>query len=190
MRSEFVAFVAILAVLLSSVLSAQGNAQSRATGIYAFTMKDIDGKDLPLENYRGKVLLIVNTASKCGYTPQYESLETLYMKYHDKGFEILAFPANNFGGQEPGTDAEIKEFCSTTYNVTFPLFSKISVKGDDIDPLYGWLTKSTGHDGEIRWNFEKFLVDRNGMVVSRFATRIDPMDDEIREAVELHLIGE
>src|ERR1019366_3146657 len=116
----------------------------------------------PLSAYQGKVVLIVNVASRCGFTPQYAGLEALYEKYKDRGFVILGFPANNFGGQEPGTNEEIKTFCSTKYNVTFPMYSKISVKGDDMAPLYQFLTDATG--SEIQWNFTKFLVDKDGKV--------------------------
>jgi glutathione peroxidase len=147
-------------------------------------MTMIDGTEKPLRDYDGQVLLLVNTASKCGFTPQYSSLEKLYRKYRDEGFTILAFPANNFGAQEPGTDAQIKEFCSTNYDVTFDLFSKISVKGDDIHPLYAYLTSLPEVGGEIQWNFTKFLVDRDGTVISRFNTRVDPLDESVTTALE------
>ena len=147
-------------------------------------MKNIDGKDVALSDYGGKVLLIVNTASKCGYTPQYGPLEELYNRYRDRGLRILAFPANNFGAQEPGTDKEIKEFCTSTYDVTFDLFSKISVKGEDMHPLYAWLTKDSPFPGEIRWNFTKFLVDAGGHVVARFETKTDPLADTVIEQIE------
>lgn len=140
--------------------------------------KTINGEVKKLSDYRGKALLIVNVASRCGLTPQYTGLQALYEKYRDKGFEILGFPANNFLAQEPGSDQEIQTFCSTKYNVTFPLFSKISVKGDDIHPLYKFLTTESGHPGEIQWNFHKFLVDRNGQVVANISPRTEPKDLE------------
>lgn len=155
-----------------------------ANSIYDFTMPNIDGKATSLKKYKGKVLLVVNVASKCGLTPQYTALQALYDKYKEKGLVILAFPANNFGGQEPGTEAEIKEFCSTKYNVSFPMFSKISVKGDDISPLYKWLLASQSNHEDIAWNFGKFLVGRDGKSVQRFEPRITPDAKELTEAVE------
>ncbi len=158
--------------------------------IYDFRVKDIDGKDVKLDSYKGKVLMIVNVASKCGYTPQYEGLQALYGKFKDRGFVVLGFPANNFMGQEPGTDAEIKEFCSTRYNVTFPMFSKISVKGEDQHPLYTFLTHEKTNPnfaGEISWNFNKFLIDRNGSIVGRFGTKVAPEDPSVTAAVEKYL---
>jgi glutathione peroxidase len=157
-----------------------------------FTMKDIDGKDVNLADYKGKVVLIVNVASKCGFTPQYEGLEKVYEQYKDKGFVILGFPANNFKGQEPGSDAEIKAFCSSKYNVSFPMFSKISVKGDDQHPLYKFLTgKDTNGPfaGDIGWNFTKFLVDKNGHVYARFGSKTKPTDAELTGAIEKGLNG-
>ena len=127
-------------------------------------------------------MLIVNVASRCGFTPQYAGLEALYEKYKDRGFVILGFPANNFGGQEPGTNEEIKTFCSTKYNVTFPMYSKISVKGDDKAPLYQFLTDTTG--SEIQWNFTKFLVDKSGKVVARFESKVTPQSPDVAEAIE------
>lgn len=155
-----------------------------------FKMRDIDGKDVKLSKYKGKVLMIVNTASKCGYTPQYESLQATYDKYKDKGFVTLGFPANNFGGQEPGTEAEIKEFCTSKYKVTFPMFAKISVKGDDQAPLYKFLTSADTNPqfaGDIKWNFNKFLVDRKGKVVARFDSKVKPDSPEITSAIEKYL---
>jgi glutathione peroxidase len=152
-----------------------------------FTVKDIDEKDVNLSDYKGKVVLIVNVASKCGFTPQYTALEQLYMDHKDQGFVIIGFPANNFHSQEPGTDEEIKQFCSSKYSVTFPLMSKISVKGDDKAPLYKFLTEEpTAGDfkGEITWNFNKFLVDRNGNVMARFASPTKPSDPTLVAAVE------
>lgn len=153
--------------------------------VLGFTMMDIDGKDQNLEQYKGKVVMIVNVASRCGYTPQYKSLQKLYDEKKDKGFVILAFPANNFRGQEPGSDADIKQFCSDQYKVTFPLFSKISVKGDDQHPLYKKLSsqpKPIG--GDPQWNFQKFIVDRDGNVVARFDPKTDPMDTTLVKRIE------
>jgi glutathione peroxidase len=155
--------------------------------IYDFTMDDIDGKPVNLSQYRGKVLLVVNTASLCGNTPQYSELEKMYETYQDKGFEILAFPANNFGQQEPGTNAEIKGFCLTKYSVSFPLFSKISVKGSDKHPLYQYLTEQSPFPGEVEWNFQKYLIDRSGNVVARYYHRTKPLSDEIVRGVETAL---
>ena len=160
-----------------------------ASGIYAFTLDSIDGKPAPLADYKGKVVLVVNVASQCGYTPQYSALEATYEKYKDKGFVILGFPANNFGAQEPGTNEEIKTFCSRKYSVTFPMYAKISVKGTDQAPLYAYLTKDTGPriSGEIKWNFTKFLVDRNGNVVQRFEPEVTPDSKEVISAIEKQL---
>jgi len=151
-----------------------------------FVMKDIDGKEVKLADYRGKVVLIVNVASKCGFTPQYTGLEKLYEEYKDQGFVILGFPANNFHSQEPGTDEDIKTFCTSKYNVTFPMMSKISVKGDDQAPLYKFLTDPTTDGdfaGDITWNFNKFLVDRNGNVIARFASNTKPDAAPLVDAV-------
>jgi glutathione peroxidase len=157
---------------------------AKTTSLYDFTMDDIDGKPVNLDQYRGKVLLVVNTASLCGNTPQYTDLESIYERYHDKGFEVLAFPANNFGQQEPGTNAEIKGFCLTKYSVSFPLFSKISVKGSDKHPLYQYLTEQSPFPGEIEWNFQKYLVDRSGNVVGRFHHRTKPLAPEVVNEIE------
>lgn len=158
--------------------------------VYDFSMKNIDGRDVKLDAYKGNVVMIVNVASKCGYTPQYEGLEAIYKKYKDQGFEILGFPANNFMGQEPGTEAEIKEFCSTKYGVTFPMFAKISVTGTDQHPLYTYLTSKQSNPefgGDISWNFNKFLLDRNGKVVARFGSKDKPEDAAVTGAVEKYL---
>ncbi len=152
--------------------------------IYEFTMKTIDGVDRSLSVYKGKVLLVVNVASQCGYTPQYEDLEATYRKYAEKGLMVLGFPANNFGAQEPGSDAEIKEFCKLNYDVTFDLFSKISVKGEGQHPLYRYLTQETPFKGEVRWNFQKYLVDRKGNVAAMFPTRVKPSDREVVQKIE------
>lgn len=153
----------------------------------SFKMKDIDGKDQDLRQYYGKVVLMVNTASKCGFTPQYKGLEALYEKYKKKGLIVLGFPANDFGRQEPGSDSQIKEFCSTTYHVKFPMFSKVTVKGDKTCDLYKYLTSKTADNkfgGDIKWNFTKFLVNRNGEVVDRFDSRIAPDDGTMIAAIE------
>lgn len=160
-----------------------------ASSVYDFTLNSIDGAPTPLSNYKGKVVLLVNVASKCGFTPQYTGLEKLYEKYKDKGFVIVGVPANNFGAQEPGTNEEIKSFCSRTYNVTFPMMSKVSVKGADQTPLYQYLTdKESKTGGEIKWNFTKFLIDKNGNVVGRFEPAVTPEAAELVKAVEQALM--
>jgi glutathione peroxidase len=158
-----------------------------ASSVYEFTMNSIDGQPLPLSFFKGQVLLIVNVASFCGFTPQYEQLEAVYEKYKDQGFVIAGFPANNFGAQEPGTNEEIKTFCSRKYNVKFPIYSKISVKGEDKAPLYQFLTDSAANPktgGEIKWNFTKFLVDRNGKIIARFESPVKPDSPEVIAAIE------
>jgi glutathione peroxidase len=152
--------------------------------IYAFRMKNIDGKEVPLSKYKGKVLLVVNVASYCGNTPQYKGLEKLYAEQEKNGLEVLGFPANQFGAQEPGSDAEIKEFCSKTYSVTFPMFSKIVVKGEGEHPLYQWLIANASRHEDIEWNFAKFLIGRDGKVVARFGPRVQPDSPEIAEAIQ------
>lgn len=149
--------------------------------VYQFKMKDIDGKTVSLSKYKGKILMIVNVASKCGHTPQYAGLEKLYEKYKNDGFVILGFPCNQFREQEPGTDAEIKTFCTSKYNVTFPLFDKIEVNGENANPLYKFLKKAEPEEGgatEIGWNFTKFLIDRKGHPLKRFVTKIEPEETE------------
>ena len=152
------------------------------SGVYQFMMNSIDGKATPLAEFKGKVTMIVNVASRCGYTPQYSALEAVYEKYKDRGFVIAGFPANNFGGQEPGTNEEIKQFCSAKYNVKFPMFAKISVLGSDEAPLYRYLTGTGG--GEIEWNFTKFLIDRQGQVIARFESAVEPDSPEAIAAIE------
>lgn len=153
--------------------------------IYDFIVKDIDGKSIKLYEYKGKVLLIVNVASKCGYTPQYEGLQKIYDQYKDKGFEILAFPCNDFRGQEPGTNQEIKEFCSSNYGVTFKLFDKIKVLGDEKIPLYETLINSDSVEkGDVKWNFEKFLISKDGKVEERFRSKVKPESEEVTSAIE------
>ena len=146
-------------------------------GIYDFSVKDIHGKTVGLDAYQGKALLIVNTASKCGFTPQYKGLETLYKKLHGKGLEILGFPCNQFGAQEPGSEADIATFCEVNFGVTFPLFAKVDVNGDNAAPLYKFLKKAKPgllNTEAIKWNFTKFLVDRDGKVVARYAPNDEP----------------
>ena len=158
-----------------------------ASNVLDFTLNSIDGKPAPLAQYRGKVVLLVNVASRCGYTPQYAGLEKVYEQYKDRGFVILGFPANNFGAQEPGTDQEIKTFCSSKYNVTFPMYSKISVKGADIHPLYQFLTDKQANPktgGDIQWNFTKFLVGKDGKVIARFESAVTPESADVTSAIE------
>jgi glutathione peroxidase len=180
----------LMAALFASFLALFGaapgvpDASAAEKTVYDFTLKTIDGKEKPLADYRGKALLIVNTASRCGFTPQYEGLEALYEKYHARGFEVLAFPSNDFLGQEPGSDAEIKQFCLTNYSVGFPLFSKIGVKGKGMHPLYKYLTKDSSSPGDITWNFNKFVVSPDGRVTARYGSKTDPLSDEIVQAVE------
>ena len=178
---------AALAVSLSGRANGTVSSGEKMTSIYDFTLKDIDRKEVNLGQYRGKVVLVVNVASRCGFTPQYEGLQKVYTKYKDRGFVILGFPANNFMSQEPGTDEEIKTFCSTKYSVTFPIFSKISVKGDDIHPLYKFLTsKETNPEfgGDIKWNFSKFLVDKSGKIIARFEPAVKPESEPVVQAIE------
>ena len=152
--------------------------------IYEFEMTTIDGKPAKLSKYKGHPLLIVNTASLCGFTAQYTDLEALYQKYEGKGLRIAAFPANEFGAQEPGTDADIKSFCMTKFALTFDLYSKISVKGPSIHPLYKFLTTEAGFNGDIPWNFSKFLVDKVGLVIGRFGPDANPVGKEIAGKIE------
>lgn len=161
-----------------------GSGQTSLAPLYQFTLNDIDGHPVNLQRFQGKVLILVNTASFCGNTPQYEGLQTLYEQYQEQGLEILAFPANNFGKQEPGTNEEIKTFCYTKYALDFPLFSKISVKGEDTHPLYQYLTKESPFPGEIEWNFQKFLVDREGNVIARYRPGLKPLSKEIVNGIE------
>jgi glutathione peroxidase len=181
--------VACLVLAAPRAVPAADDARKPAS-VLDFQVKDIDGKAVDLSKFKGDVLLIVNTASQCGFTPQYEGLEALYEKYKDKGLDVLAFPANEFGHQEPGSDAEIKQFCSSKYNVTFPLFSKIVVKGQGIHPLYKFLTsKETDPKfaGDVRWNFAKFLVNRKGEVIARFEPADKPDSPKVVQAIEAAL---
>lgn len=183
-----------LSLLLLSLALASPGARGEASkpeSVLDFTVQDIDGKEVKLrDKYEGKVLLVVNTASECGYTPQYADLEALYEKYRDQGFEVLAFPSNDFGGQEPGSNGEIKLFCSEKYNVKFPLFAKIPVKGENKHPLYAYLTDTDAHPdtgGEIKWNFTKFLVDGSGKVIHRYESKVKPTEEAVTKDVEVAL---
>lgn len=175
--------VAVLAVSQS----ASAADEKKPSSVLDFTLNDIDGNPVDLAKYKGQVLLIVNVASKCGNTPQYKGLEAIYEKYKDSGFAVLGFPANEFGKQEPGTNSEIKEFCTATYHVKFPMFSKIVVKGEGIHPLYSFLTsKETDPKfaGDVSWNFAKFLVGRDGQVIGRFAPKEGPESEKVVKAIE------
>lgn len=174
----------LLMLFLAIILQPQ--AMNFEDSIYDFPFEDIDGNPTSLSEYKGKVLLILNVASKCGYTPQYEGLQAIYEKYQDKGLVIVGFPANNFKGQEPGSEEEIKEFCTLNYGVTFPMSSKVSVIGEDQAPLFEYLTSLSNPDftGDIKWNFEKFLVDRDGNLQRRFRSATKPESKELTEAIE------
>jgi glutathione peroxidase len=178
-----------LALALTLCLAATGLSAS-AKSVYDFTLKSIDGKPVKLTEYHGKVLLLVNVASRCGYTPQYTALEGLYLKYKDRGLVIVGIPANNFASQEPGTNEEIQKFCRSKYSVTFPMMSKVSVKGPDETPLYAFLTDKSINPqvgGDIQWNFTKFLFDRNGKPVARFEPAVTPDSSQVTAAVEAAL---
>jgi len=184
----------LLGALIHSGFSSEDGMATQIPGsIYNIMVQDIMGNDLSMKDFRGSVLLIVNTASRCGFTNQYEGLEALYQAYKDSGFAVLGFPANNFMNQEPGTNEEIQTFCTTRFNVTFPMFSKISVKGDDMHPLYTILTDTEANPefgGPITWNFNKFLIGKDGSIIGRFNTRTDPQSDEIKRAIETALTAE
>jgi len=153
--------------------------------VLGFEMERIEGETVTLEDYKGKVILMVNVASKCGYTPQYEGLEALYQEHKDAGLVVMGFPANNFGRQEPGSNAEILEFCESRYSVTFPMFAKISVAGEDTHPLYQKLAENAG--GAPRWNFTKYLIDRKGNVVQKFESGVKPQSDKLVDAIKAQL---
>ncbi len=178
--------VLIILTFTISIFSFDGDKMNN--NISDITVKDMNGKDVHLSDYKGKVLLIVNVASECGFTPQYKGLEKIYKKYKDKGFEILAFPCNQFGGQEPGTNEEIKNFCSSKFGVTFKLFNKIEVNGKNRSPLYERLTgNSNTEQGDVKWNFEKFLISKDGEIVARFRSKVTPESNEITGAIEKEL---
>jgi glutathione peroxidase len=175
-------------ILLAAVTLFQIVAVHAADSIYDLPLKDIDGKDTSLKPYQGKVVLIVNVASHCGFTPQYAALEATYQKYKDQGLVICGFPCNQFGGQEPGDDATIKQFCTATYNVTFPMFDKLEVNGTNRAPLYVLLAgKDSPFPGNIRWNFTKFLISRDGKIVNRFDSKVKPDSDQVTKAIEAAL---
>ena len=175
--TKTVRFVTLILLLNATMLA--------ASSVHDFALNSIDGEPVSLADYDSKVLLMVNVASRCGFTPQYKGLEALYRKYKGEGLVVMGFPANNFGAQEPSTDKEIKAFCSRNYDVSFPMFSKISVKGADTAPLYEYLTSSAG--GEVRWNFTKFLVNGSGKVIGRFEPDVKPESTELVTAVEAAL---
>jgi len=175
-------------ILLAVILIFQVVSAYAAESIYNIPLKDIDGNSTMLKPYQGKVLLIVNVASKCGFTPQYTALEALYQKYKDQGLVVLGFPCNQFKQQEPGTDAEIKQFCSSKYDVTFPMFDKLEVNGANRHPLYVLLAgKDSPFPGDIGWNFTKFLISRDGKIVNRFASPVKPDSAEVTQAIEAAL---
>jgi glutathione peroxidase len=182
----------LLAGVVAAAVAAASNApaEEKAPAALNFTMKSITGKDVNLADYKGKVLLVVNVASKCGLTPQYEELEALHEKLSDKGLVVMGFPCNQFGKQEPGTDAQIAEFCEATYKVKFPMFSKVDVNGAEAAPLYKYLTSvetKPKDKGDITWNFEKFVIGKNGEVVARFAPRTAPDSKEVMAVIEAEL---
>lgn len=179
--------VALILIAWALTAGLPGCKSRSPEGALNFTMRTIDGEEQSLTRYRGKAVLIVNVASRCGLTPQYEALQKVYETYHAQGLEILGFPANNFKAQEPGSDSDIKAFCTATYGVTFPLFSKISVAGEDIHPLYRFLTDEKTNPefgGAIQWNFTKFLISRKGQIVARFEPKVKPDSEEMIRAVE------
>jgi glutathione peroxidase len=173
--------------LIMVLCLACGSLAAQAKSVYDFTMRSIDGQQVRLKSYKGKVVLLVNVASKCGFTPQYAGLEALYEKYKDRGLVIVGIPANNFASQEPGTNEEIKKFCSTKYNVTFPMMAKVSVLGQDQTPLYAFLTDKSVNPqigGHIKWNFTKFIFDRKGKPVARFEPAVTPDSPQVTAAIE------
>lgn len=188
--SNFIYVIIITLLLFHNHTQAGKNPKGSKmnSNISKITVKDINGKEVKLSDYKGKVLLIVNVASYCGFTKQYSGLEEIYKKYKDKGFEILAFPCNQFGEQEPGTNEEIKNFCSSKFDVTFKLFDKVDVNGKDKSLLYSILTDNevTGK-ADVKWNFEKFLIDNNGNVVARYLSKVEPTSDELTSAIEKEL---
>jgi glutathione peroxidase len=177
-------------ILILLLCAAGSGLAAESKSIYDYTMKSIDGQPVSLRSYSGKVVLLVNVASKCGFTPQYAGLESLYEKYKDRGLVIVGIPANNFAQQEPGTNEEIKKFCSNKYNVSFPMMAKVSVLGDDETPLYQFLTSKSANPqigGDIKWNFTKFLFDREGNPVARFEPAVKPDSPEVTAAIEATL---
>jgi glutathione peroxidase len=190
MRTAVLSLAAVLAAVPALFAADKDSPDKKAPAVLNFKMKTLDGKDSDLSQYQGKVVLLVNVATYCGNTPQYKPLEALYEKYGDKGLVVLGVPANEFGMQEPGTDAEIAKFCDATYHVKFPMLSKQVVKGDGICPLYQYLTsKDTDpkFGGDIKWNFTKFLIGRNGEIVARFEPKVKPDSDDVVKAIEAEL---
>ena len=182
-----IGMMCLVAIFASGASKRKGASADMPASIYEIGVTSIDGRETSLADFRGEVLLVVNVASRCGFTPQYEGLQALHERLGERGLRVLGFPANNFLSQEPGSDEEIREFCSANYGVSFPMFAKISVKGEDIHPLYRFLTGGQGHkkfSGDIGWNFNKFLIDREGNIVGRFGARTKPESDEIVAAIE------
>ncbi len=187
---RFLALATVVSFALAAGHAADTKGGKAVSGPLGFTMKGIDGKDVDLGQYKGKVVLFVNVASKCGYTKQYTGLQALYKKHEADGLVIIGVPANEFGSQEPGTDEEIQKFCSSKYSVTFPMLSKVVVKGDGICPLYKFLTSKDSNGkfaGDIKWNFEKFLVNRKGEVVGRYESKVAPESETLAKAIDAEL---
>lgn len=185
-------FSAVFACAIALMFAVAGTtfaSEKEYKSVHEFTMKDIEGKEVKLDKYKGKVVLLVNVASKCGYTKQYKPLQELYSKYKDKSLVIVGLPANNFGGQEPGTNKEILEFCTENYDVSFPMLSKVSVKGEDIHPLISYLNKQENPDytGDIEWNFEKYLISKDGKLLHRFRSKTEPLSEELTKAIDAAL---
>ncbi|HMG66029.1 MAG TPA: glutathione peroxidase [Chitinophagaceae bacterium] len=181
MKNLFIACASL--ILASFILPTSPASFMKSKSIYDFKVDGLSGGTIDFSQFKGKKILVVNTASKCGYTPQYEYLEKLYEQYKSK-LVIVGFPANNFGSQEPGTNDEIKAFCTKNYGVTFPMAAKVSVKGDDIAPIYKWLTNKAENgvmDAEIKWNFTKFLLDENGVLITKFDSDVAPLSSDIRK---------
>ncbi len=185
---QAIAALALMVVFAFPALASETDAK-KAENIYGFKVESIDGKKVDLKDYKGKVLLIVNTASKCGFTPQYEDMVKLHNEFKEKGFAVLGFPANEFGKQEPGTDEEIKEFCKVNYNVDFPMFSKVVVKGEGQEPLFQYLTHAENKDfkGDIGWNFEKFLIGKDGKLLHRYRSKVVPTGEQIKKDIKAAL---
>jgi glutathione peroxidase len=181
--------VGVCALVLAGGLTARAEDQKggKVPEVLSYQMKSLDGKDVDLSQYRGKVVLFVNVASKCGYTPQYEGLEKLYERYKDQGLVVVGVPANDFGKQEPGTNEQIAEFCKSNYGVTFPMLAKVSVKGAQITPLYQYLTTHAQPTGDVKWNFEKFLISRDGRIVGRYLSKVRPEEPQLTQAIETEL---
>jgi glutathione peroxidase len=174
-------------LFFAAVIAVAGAAPAMADTAHDFTFEAIDGGDLPMSGYKGKAVLVVNTASFCGYTPQYEGLQSLWSEYRDKGLVVLGVPSNDFGAQEPGTATEIKDFCETNFDVDFPLTAKEVVKGGDAHPFYQWAAAEKGAENAPRWNFHKYLVGPNGDLIAAFPSRVEPMSDELVSSVEAAL---